>query len=223
MIELSGVTKRYPDGHEVLAGVNLEIAAGEMVFLSGHSGAGKSTLLRLVAGLELSSSGVIRMGEQELSRMNGAALSRLRQNIGLVFQHRLLMDRTVWQNTALPLEVAGENALEIESRVSAALERVGLLDRAGQMPVTLSGGEQQRLSIARAIVNRPRLVLADEPTGNLDGEYAEVILEIFRSFHQAGVTLLIATHDERAVQGLNARMVRLHQGRVVEDSARGGL
>jgi cell division transport system ATP-binding protein len=221
MIELDGVTKRYPDGHEVLSGVNLEIAAGEMVFLSGHSGAGKSTLLRLVAGLDLPSGGVIRMGEQELSRMNMGARSRLRQNIGLVFQNRLLMDRTVWQNTALPLEVAGESAAEIENRVTLALERVGLLDRARQMPVTLSGGEQQRLSIARAIVNRPRLVLADEPTGNLDAEYAGVILEIFRSFHQAGVTLLIATHDERAVQGLNARMVRLERGRVVEDSARG--
>jgi len=219
MIRLDAVVKRYPDGHEALSGVSLDIEAGEMVFVTGHSGAGKSTLLKLMAGIERPSSGAVLLNDQNLRQLGNTALARLRQNIGLVFQdHRLLFDRNVWQNVALPLTLAGNYGDDMKRRVGAALEKVGLSDRALANPVALSGGEQQRVCIARAIVNRPRLVLADEPTGGLDPHYARIILDIFRSFHQAGVTLVIASHDEVALSLYATRILHLEDGRLGGDS-----
>ena len=219
MIRLDAVVKRYPDGHEALSGVSLDIEAGEMVFVTGHSGAGKSTLLKLMSGIERPSSGAVLLNGQNLRQLSNTALARLRQNIGLVFQdHRLLFDRNVWQNVALPLTLAGSYGDDMKRRVGAALEKVGLSDKALANPVTLSGGEQQRVCIARAIVNRPRLVLADEPTGGLDPHYARIILDIFRSFHQAGVTLVIASHDEVALSHYATRILHLEDGRLGGDS-----
>ncbi|MDE3010415.1 MAG: ATP-binding cassette domain-containing protein [Pseudomonadota bacterium] len=221
MIEISGVSRRYPDGREALRGVNLNVATGEMLFLGGPSGAGKTTLLRLVAGIDRPSRGSIRLNGQELTRLRLPALEALRRKIGLVFQeHRLLFDRSVRENAALPLRIQGMTAPDIERRVGAALERVGLAARAKDSPWSLSGGERQRLCIARALVGRPALILADEPTGNLDHEYGESILTLFRSFHLAGVTLVVATHDERLVTRLEGRLVHMDNGQIVRDGAR---
>jgi cell division transport system ATP-binding protein len=218
MIEVQGVTRVYPDGREALRGVQLSVASGEMIFLGGPSGAGKSTLLRLIAGIDRPTGGSIRLNGQELTRLQAPALEALRRNIGLVFQdHRLLLDRSVRENAALPLRIQGLSAMDIERRVGAALERVGLGGRAKDSPLALSGGERQRLCIARALVGRPALILADEPTGNLDAEYGEAILVLFRSFHLAGVTLVIATHDERLVGRLEGRLVHMDQGRIMSD------
>ena len=197
MIRLDAVVKRYPDGHEALSGVSLDIEAGEMVFVTGHSGAGKSTLLKLMAGIERPSSGAVLLNGQNLRQLSNTALARLRQNIGLVFQdHRLLFDRNVWQNVALPLTLAGSYGDDMKRRVGAALEKVGLSDKALANPVTLSGGEQQRVCIARAIVNRPRLVLADEPTGNLDTKSADSVFALLRQVNQdQGTTVLFVTHN----------------------------
>jgi cell division transport system ATP-binding protein len=215
MISLQAVAKRYPDGHEALRGVSFDVAAGELVMLTGHSGAGKSTLLKLIAGIERPSSGSVRLNGQEINRLRPAATAVVRRSIGLVFQdHKLLFDRTVYENVALPLRINGFNSADCGRRVRAALDKVGLLGREQAVPVTLSGGEQQRLCIARAIVNRPSLVIADEPTGNLDSAYADTIMEMFRSFHQVGVTLVIATHDEAVITKFGARVLRLHQGRL---------
>ncbi len=220
MIEVDGVFRRYPDGREALRGVDLLIEAGEMLFLGGPSGAGKSTLLRLIAGIDLPSRGRVRLNGQDLSRLRAPAREMLRRNIGLVFQdHRLLMDRSVRENAALPLRIQGLSASDVDRRVEAALDRVGLANRGADMPMALSGGERQRLCIARALVGRPALIVADEPTGNLDQEYGEAILGLFRSFNLAGVTLVIATHDERLVRQLGGRHVHLDAGRVVSDAA----
>jgi cell division transport system ATP-binding protein len=190
-----------------------------MVFITGHSGAGKSTLLKLMAGIERPSSGAVLLNGQNLRQLSNTALARLRQNIGLVFQdHRLLFDRNVWQNIALPLTLAGGYGDDMKRRVNTALEKVGLTDKAFANPIALSGGEQQRVCIARAIVNRPRLVLADEPTAGLDPHYARIILDIFRSFHQAGVTLVIASHDEVALSRYATRVIHLEDGRMGGDS-----
>ena len=218
MIEISGLTRRYPDGREALRGIDLHIEAGEMVFLGGPSGAGKTTLLRLIAGIDRPSGGEIKLNGQSLNRLSAPALEALRKNIGLVFQeHKLLMDRSVEQNAALPLQIQGLASTEIKTRVAAALERVGLGGRASDAPLALSGGERQRLCIARALVGKPALIVADEPTGNLDAEYGEAILALFRSFNLAGVTLIIATHDEKVVRSLEGRLVHLDQGRVISD------
>jgi len=218
MIEINALTRRYPDGREVLRGIDLRIEAGEMLFLGGPSGAGKTTLLRLIAGIDRPTSGEIKLNGQPLSRLSSPALEALRKNIGMVFQeHKLLLDRSVEQNAALPLQIQGLAGAEIHKRVAAALERVGLGGRANDSPLALSGGERQRLCIARALVGKPALIVADEPTGNLDTEYGEAILTLFRSFHLAGVTLVIATHDERLVQSLEGRLVHLDQGRVISD------
>ena len=218
MIALQGVTRVYPDGREALRGITLHVEAGEMLFLGGPSGAGKSTLLRLIAGIDRPSKGSIRLNGQELTRMRAPGLEALRRNIGLVFQdHKLLLDRSVRENAALPLRIQGLSARDIERRVGAALERVGLASRAKDSPRSLSGGEQQRLCIARALVARPALILADEPTGSLDAEYGSSILTLFRSFHLAGVTLVVATHDERLITRLDGRLVHMEQGRIVSD------
>ena len=218
MIEMNALTRRYPDGREALHGIDLRIEAGEMLFLGGPSGAGKTTLLRLIAGIDRPSGGEIKLNGQLLNRLSAAALEALRKNIGMVFQeHKLLIDRTVEQNAALPLQIQGLASAEIQKRVAAALERVGLGGRASDSPLALSGGERQRLCIARALVGKPALIVADEPTGNLDAEYGEAILTLFRSFNLSGVTLVIATHDERLVQSLEGRLVHLDQGRIISD------
>jgi cell division transport system ATP-binding protein len=213
VIQFSAVAKRYPGGHEALRGVTVEIASGEMVAVTGHSGAGKSTLLKLAAGIERASSGSVVVHGQNLGALGETALAMLRRRIGFVFQdHKLLFDRNAFDNVALPLRVAGSARDEIGKRVRAALDKVGLLARERAMPVALSGGEQQRLCIARAIVNRPSILIADEPTGNLDAEYARSILDLFVSFHQVGVTVLVSTHDAAGVERLGCRRVSLAGG-----------
>jgi len=213
VIQFSAVAKRYPGGHEALRGVSVEIGAGEMVAITGRSGAGKSTLLKLAAGIERASSGTVVVQGQNLGALGETALAVLRRRIGFVFQdHKLLFDRNAFENVALPLRVAGFARDEIGRRVRAALDKVGLLAREKATPVALSGGEQQRLCIARAIVNRPAILIADEPTGNLDADYARAILELFASFHQVGVTVLLSSHDEASLQRLGCRRVALAGG-----------
>jgi cell division transport system ATP-binding protein len=220
MIHFSQVTKRYPGGHEALSGVNLSIEQGELVFLTGHSGAGKSTLLKLVAAIERPTSGTLSVSGQNVSRLSHRAVPYLRRNIGLVFQdHKLLFDRNVIENVVLPLDIAGFDRREALKRARAVIDKVGLLKREKANPISLSGGEQQRLCIARALVGRPALLLADEPTGNLDAGYAADIMSMFRDFHQVGTTLLIATHDDRAINALGGRILRLELGKVMEVAA----
>lgn len=213
MIKFDHVSKRYPGGYEALKDISFEVENGEMVFLTGHSGAGKSTLLKLIAAIERPNSGSVLVNGQNIKSLKGAALPYLRRNLGLVFQdHKLLLDRNVFDNVLLPLHICGFDHREAAKRVRAALDKVGLLNREKSNPIALSGGEQQRLCIARAIVNRPSILLADEPTGNLDTEYAVEIMRIFKSFHQVGVTLLISTHDEAILQKFPARTLHLKQG-----------
>jgi cell division transport system ATP-binding protein len=215
MIQFSQVTKRYPGGHTALENISLGIEKGELVFLTGHSGAGKSTLLKLVAAIERPTGGVVSVSGQNVGRMSRQAVPYLRRNIGLIFQdHKLLFDRSVIENALLPLSISGFDRREAFKRARAALDKVGLLSRERSMPITLSGGEQQRLCIARAVVSRPALVLADEPTGNLDAGYAIDIMNMFRDFHRVGTTLVISTHDERAVQAMGGRVIHLDHGRL---------
>lgn len=215
MIQFSNVNKRYENGFEALKDVSFTVAKGEMVFITGHSGAGKSTLLKLIAGIELSSSGSVLVSNQNVGRLHSAAMAVLRQNIGLVFQdHKLLFDRTVFDNAVLPLYISGFKSGDMVRRVRAALDKVGLLDRERAYPIALSGGEQQRLCIARAIVNRPTILLADEPTGNLDPDYASTILDLFHSFNQVGTTVLVSTHDLAQVQRFGKRILRVDHGKV---------
>lgn len=213
MISFSQVSKRYPGGFEALRGVTFTIEAGEMAFVSGHSGAGKSTLLKLIAAIEAPSGGSVVVNGQNVGKLGRAAVPYLRRNIGQVFQdHKLLFNRSVFDNVMLPLRIAGFEPAESAKRVHAALDKVGLLSREKAFPVALSGGEQQRLCIARAIVNRPSILLADEPTGNLDANYAHNILDMFKSFNQVGVTILIATPDPAAAHTRNARLLTLNHG-----------
>ena len=216
MIRFDNVNKRYPNGHEGLSGVSFQIDSGEMCFLTGHSGAGKSTLLRLVALIERSTKGQIIVGRQNLARLRRRRIPYYRRGIGFIFQnHRLLMDRTVFDNVALPLVIAGHRHQEIGRRVRAALDKVGLLDKERLHPLTLSGGEQQRVGIARAVVNKPPLLLADEPTGNLDPDLSEDIMRLFERFNQVGVTVLIASHDLELIRRMNHRILTLKEGRLV--------
>lgn len=218
MIHFDRVSKRYPGGHEALRDVTFRIQPGEMVFLTGHSGAGKSTLLRLIAGIERCSRGQVVINGQNVSRLARRRLPYFRRQIGVIFQdHKLLYDRTVFDNVALPLVVAGYRRGELARRVRAALDRVGLLPRERAYPVTLSGGEQQRVGIARAVVARPPLMLADEPTGNLDPALSREIMELFVDFNRVGVTLLIASHDLGLVESLARRTLVLREGALQED------
>lgn len=220
MIEFDRVSKRYPGGHDGLRGVSLHVAEGERVFITGHSGAGKSTLLRLIPLLERPSGGRLVVAGVDLGRVPNRRIPRLRQRIGVTFQdHRLLHDRSVFENVALPLEIAGLPTRERARRVRAALDKVGLLRKENAAPVTLSGGEQQRVGIARAVVHRPPVLLADEPTGNLDPELSAEIMELFASFQQIGTTVLIATHDLPLVEAMGDRTVVLSEGELVEDRA----
>lgn len=216
MIQFSAVAKRYPNGHEALVDASLEVAAGELVVVTGHSGAGKSTLLKLASGIERATRGSVVVSGQNLSSLGETALAVLRRNIGFVFQdHKLLFDRSARDNVMLPLRIAGAEAAEAGRRVRAALDKVGLLAKERAMPITLSGGEQQRLCIARAIVNRPAILVADEPTGNLDAESSRAILDLFLSFNRVGVTVLLSTHDESSLAFLGGRRVAIAGGRIV--------
>jgi cell division transport system ATP-binding protein len=215
MISVSHVSKRYAGSLQALQDVSCRVEAGEMVFITGHSGAGKSTLLKLIAAIEKPSTGSVLINGQNITTMKPAAVPFLRRNFGLIFQdHKLLFDRSVFDNVALPLMICGFPRREIARRVRAALDKVGLLGRERARPITLSGGEQQRLCIARAIVNRPAILMADEPTGNLDTAYAEEIIGMFEAFNQVGVTVLIATHDVSMIERLGARRLHLDQGRL---------
>lgn len=215
MIETQNLSKRYPGGHQALKNVSLSIREGEMVFLTGHSGAGKSTLMKLIGGIEKATSGHVVINGEKISNLSPNALPYLRRNFGFVFQdHKLLMDRTVFDNVALPLLISGFSRSEITQRVRAALDKVGLLEKERVHPITLSGGEQQRLCIARAVVNKPAILLADEPTGNLDPGYAADIVAMFRAFNRVGVTVVIATHDPAMIEGLGARTITLSHGEI---------
>ena len=220
MISASAVTKRYPEGLEALHDVSFELEAGEMVFITGHSGAGKSTLFRLLAAIERPTSGSIVVNGQNLAALRKGAVPYLRRNFGLIFQdQKLLFDRSVLENVLLPLAIVGLPAKEAVRRARAALDKVGLLDREKAHPIALSGGEQQRLAIARAVVNRPAILLADEPAANLDSESAADILNIFLAFHQVGVTLLIATHDPLWLARLAPRQLQLERGHLLTGAA----
>ncbi len=220
MIEFEHVSKRYPERGDALKDLNFRLDAAEMAFLTGHSGAGKSTLLKLVGLLERPSRGSIRVGGQDLARLPRRRIPAHRRRIGMVFQdHRLLGDRTVFDNVALPLVTAGMSRDEIGKRVRAALDQVGLLKLERALPLTLSSGEQQRVGIARAVVGRPEVILADEPTGNLDPELSREIFRLFGRFVEVGVSLLIATHDLDLIQTMGHRTLVLKQGRLIADSA----
>lgn len=216
MIRFEDVSKRYPGGQEALAGLNMTIDKGEMVFITGHSGAGKSTLLKLVALIERPSGGQVIVDGQNTQRIRRRRIPRYRRQIGMVFQdHRLLNDRPVFDNVALPLVIAGIATREAGRRVRAALDQVGLLHKERRNPETLSAGEQQRVGIARAIVTRPKLLIADEPTGNLDPDLSLEVMRIFRRFNEVGVTLLIASHDIALIDRLGCRQISLDGGRLV--------
>ena len=220
MISASALTKRYPEGLEALRGVSFQITAGEMVFITGHSGAGKSTLFRLLAAIERPTSGSIVVNGQNVASLRKSAIPYLRRNFGLIFQdQKLLFDRSVLDNVLLPLSIVGLTAKDGVRRARAALDKVGLLDREKANPIALSGGEQQRLAIARAVVNRPAILLADEPSANLDADSASAILEIFRAFHQVGVTVVIATHDPVWMTRFSPRLLRLERGLLVGEEA----
>ncbi len=219
MIRFDNVAKRYPTGREGLAGVNLDLAAGEMAFLTGHSGAGKSTLLKLIGLLERATRGQVWVNSRNLNKLRDRDIPYHRREVGMIFQdHRLLHDRTVFDNVAMPLVVAGMGHAEIKRRVRAALDKVGLLNKEKSPPISLSGGEQQRVGIARALVSKPPVLLADEPTGNLDPDLSREIMELFLQFNQVGVTMLIATHDVDLVRSLGKRVIKLREGLVESDT-----
>lgn len=218
MIHFDMVTKRYPNGRVGLHQVSFRLNRREMAFLTGHSGAGKSSLLKLIILMDRPTSGAIQVGGYQLSMLRRAQIPSLRRNIGVVFQnHQLLFDRSVFDNVAIPLQVVGFSPEEGARRVRAALDMVGLLDKEKQNPLSLSAGEQQRVGIARAVVNRPPVLLADEPTGNLDPELSEEIIQLFHNFHQAGVTVLVATHNHALVQRMGKRVLTLDRGRLIRD------
>ncbi len=223
MIEFRQVTKRYDSDHTALRQVNFGLERGELAFLTGHSGAGKSTLLKLIMVMERPSAGEVIVGGQVLNTLPRRQVPYIRRHIGVVFQnHQLLFDRTVFDNVAMPLEVMGTPSRDIGRRVRAALDKVGLLSKEKMNPLQLSGGEQQRVGIARAVVNKPPVLLADEPTGNLDPELSADIMRLFAEFSQVGVTVLIATHDIALINDLGRRTLTLEQGRLVSGVGAGG-
>ncbi|MET0680833.1 MAG: ATP-binding cassette domain-containing protein [Burkholderiales bacterium] len=216
LVSFNRVGKRYPAGYEALRDASFTIEAGDFAFLTGHSGAGKTTALKLIPAIERATTGAVLVNGQNVGALREAALPFLRRTLGLVFQDQnLLHDRNVFENAMLPLAICGEPPREAARRVRAALDKVGLAGREKAMPVMLSGGEQQRLCIARAVVNRPGILLADEPTANLDSAAAGAVMEIFRAFNQVGVTVLVATHDAALVERFGTRAVRLDHGRVL--------
>ena len=219
MINFEQVTKRYEDGYEALNELTFRVAQGEMAFLTGHSGAGKSTLLKLIMLMERSTRGKVIVSGRDLGDIKRRKVPYYRRNIGLVFQdHQLLFDRSVFDNVALPLIISGAQPREIGRRVRAALDKVGLLSKEKLLPLALSGGEQQRVGVARAVVNKPALLLADEPTGNLDPELSTEIMRLFEQFNQVGVTVMIATHDLSLIARMRHRILTLQQGRLISDA-----
>ena len=217
MIRFQQVSKAYRGGRQALQKVDFHLQPADMAFLTGHSGAGKSTLLKLICAIERPSDGKIMFNGHDITRIGSKQIPFLRRNIGIIFQdHKLLMDRTIYDNVALPLRVEQATENEIKRRVSAALDKVGLLDKARYLPIQLSGGEQQRVGIARAIVNKPMLLLADEPTGNLDAALSRQIMALFEEFNRVGVTVLMATHDTSLLTTHNYRRLDLYQGQLRE-------
>lgn len=215
MIEFERVSRRFGD-QDALRNLNFTIERGEMAFLTGHSGAGKSTLLRLLLLLDRPSSGDIRVNDEPTSKIRSRMVPRYRRSFGVVFQdHGLLFDRSVHDNVALPLVMAGLSPTDTARRVRAALDKVGLLPHERTNPALLSGGEQQRVGIARAVVARPEFLIADEPTGNLDPQLSSEIMSLFESFNQVGVTVLVATHDLPLISRFRHRIITLHEGRLV--------
>ena len=218
MIRFDDVSKRYPGGHEALKLVSFDMGRGEMVFLTGRSGAGKSTLLKLLMLSEPLNQGQILVGGRNIHRLPANKIPYYRRRIGVVFQdHQLLFDRSVYDNVALPLQIDGYDKHEAARRVRAALDKVGLLNKEKLNPMTLSGGEQQRIGIARAVVNRPQILLADEPTGNLDPQLAAEIMALFEQFNQIGVSMLIASHDLSLITRLRHRILTLDHGQLIRD------
>ncbi|MBB71656.1 MAG: cell division ATP-binding protein FtsE [Legionellales bacterium] len=221
MIRFEAVSKSYGNGYDALSNVSFHLAKGEMAFLTGHSGAGKSTLLNLVALIERPSKGKIIVDGQSLGKAPSRRIPYLRRHVGIIFQNpRLLNDCTVYDNVALPLVIAGYRPQEIGRRVRAALDKVGLLRKEKEFPFHLSGGEQQRVGIARAVVNKPPLLVADEPTGNLDPGLSAEIMSLFEQFNQVGVSVLIATHDLALIGRMHHRILTLHKGRLVSAGVR---
>jgi len=215
MLKFDHVSKRYPDAGDALLDVSFHLKSGEMAFLTGHSGAGKSTLLKLIAMMELSSRGNILLDGQNLNKVTEKQIPYIRRKLGLIFQdNKLLQDRTVFDNVALPLVVSGYSYQEIGRRVRAALDKVGLLGKEKKYPLTLSGGEQQRVGIARAVINKPRLILADEPTGNLDPVLSAEVMHLLEQFQKVGVTVLIASHDVELLTQMGHRILTLDHGQL---------
>lgn len=224
MIQFNNVSKTYPGGFAALNNVSFEITAGEMGFLTGHSGAGKSTLLKLISLMEKPSSGSIRINGTELAQIKYKQIPFVRRGIGMIFQnHNLLLDRTVFDNVALPLVIEGYSHKEIRKRVEGALDKVHLSSKLRCYPYMLSGGEQQRVGIARAIVNKPPILLADEPTGNLDPKLSLDIIRLFEEFNATGVAVLIATHDLGLIARMKYRTLTLKQGSMITDGIVDGL
>jgi cell division transport system ATP-binding protein len=224
MIRFDQVTKRYPSGHEALRELSFELASGEMAFVTGHSGAGKSTLLKLIGLIERPTRGSVTVNGQNLGPVGRRGIPSVRRTIGMVFQdHRLLLDRTVFDNVALPLIIGGVSRDEIGKRVRAALDKVGLLERERAAPITLSSGEQQRVGIARAIVGKPAVLIADEPTGNLDPQLSAEIMQLFSDFQQVGTTVLVASHDLMLVKRMGKRVLVLDHGRMLDDFRPGAM
>jgi cell division transport system ATP-binding protein len=218
MITFDNVSKQYDAGFEALQEVSFNVSAGELVFLTGHSGAGKSTVLKLIMLMERASSGSVQVNSKKLSQMGVNNIPYHRQQIGVVFQnHQLLFDRSVFDNIALPLRICGYAPEDATRRVRAALDKVGLLSREKMNPMQLSTGEQQRIGIARAIVHKPKILLADEPTGNLDPQLSAEVMTLFKQFNQIGTTVLIASHDLSLIRRMNCRTLTLKEGRLIDD------
>lgn len=215
MIRFEQVFKRYPNGREALSGISFNVDKGELVFLTGHSGAGKSSILKLIALIERPTRGQVIVNQQNAGAMKTRGIAQFRRQIGVVYQdHKLLHDRPVMDNVALPLIIAGVPRRETEKRVRAALDQVGLLGKEKSRPLELSTGEQQRVGIARAVVAKPALLIADEPTGNLDPDLALEVMRLFKRFSEVGVTVLVATHDVHLIEQMGARRISLRDGRV---------
>lgn len=212
MIEFKNISKKYPTGQLALYNVNLTLHKGEMAFLTGHSGAGKSTLLRLIAGLEQPTEGSLMVEQTDVGKLKMKQIPLYRRRIGMIFQdHHLLIDRSVFDNVALPLRITGLNHRDIRRRVHAALDKVSLLNKEKQNPMMLSAGEKQRVGIARAVVNKPKIILADEPTGNLDPELAQDIMYTFKQFNDLGATILVASHDHHLIEQMRKRIIVLQK------------
>lgn len=222
MIQFSNISKRYPGGYDALKSTSFTIERGEFAFVTGHSGAGKSTLLKLISLIERPTRGQAIVDGKNIGRLARWRIPYYRRDIGIIFQdYKLLTDRTIFDNVALPLIVAGVDGKDVGRRVRAALTKVGLLEKERAFPITLSGGEQQRVGIARAVVNKPPLLLADEPTGNLDADLSDEIIDLFLDFNDHGVTVLIVSHDQRLIQRVGARVLELRQGELVRDTRTG--